>query len=181
MAADGLPPDLAIGRYESGAAVCDAFDPAGPDAASALAAALERIVPGCVVEHIGSTAVPGLPGKGVLDLMLLYGPGALEVVRGRVDALGFQRQSGRDPWPEERPMRLGSIAWGGRRYRVHLHILSADSDEVDRLRAFRDRLRADAALRAAYEALKRRIIAAGVTDPVEYSYAKASFFESLLS
>src|SRR6185436_4164083 len=112
-----------------------------PEVAAALGRLIEEAVTGSRVEHIGSTAVPGLGGKGVIDLMLLYPPGSLVRARDAVDALGFQRQGTRDPFPEDRPMRVGAADWNGRRYRLHLHILSADSAEITDLRMFRDRLR----------------------------------------
>jgi GrpB-like predicted nucleotidyltransferase (UPF0157 family) len=49
--------------------------------------------------------------------------------------------------------------------------------EVARVLAFRDRLRADAALRRAYEDLKRDLVAGGVADPLAYSHAKSPFIE----
>jgi GrpB-like predicted nucleotidyltransferase (UPF0157 family) len=106
-------------------------------------------------------------------------PGALAAAREAVDALGFQRQGTRDPWPEERPMRLGAVTWAGRTYRVHVHIVAADAPEVVTVLGFRDRLRADPALRAAYAARKREILAAGVRDTVAYSEAKAAFIQAM--
>ena len=71
--------------------------------------------------------------------------------------------------------RVGAIRHEGTLFRVHDHVLAADSPEVDQLRAFRDRLRADPAFRAAYEAKKRDILAAGITDSLDYCEAKGSF------
>src|SRR5262249_36840571 len=123
---------------------------------------------GVSVEHIGSTAVPDLPGKGVIDLMLLYGDGSLDRVREGIDALGFQRQSTRDPFPETRPMRLASVLFDKTKYRLHLHVLAEDAAEVGVLRGFRDRLIADPALKARYAALKNQLVESGVTDTVAY-------------
>ena len=136
--------------------------------------------PELVVEHIGSTAVPGLGGKGVIDLMVLYPTGGLERARAVLDQLGFQRQSTRDPFPESRPMRLGAIQFEAETFRLHAHVISADDDEAAGLRGFRDRLRDDAQLRAAYVERKRAILDAGVTDSVAYSYAKHDFIQSAL-
>jgi GrpB-like predicted nucleotidyltransferase (UPF0157 family) len=130
------------------------------------------------VEHIGSTAVPELPGKGVIDLMLLYREGSLDRVRAGIDSLGFQRQSTRDPFPETRPMRLGSILFDGTKFRLHLHVLAEDAPEAGILRRFRDELIADPVLRARYAALKDQIIHAGVTDTVAYCEEKEQFFVS---
>lgn len=133
------------------------------------------------VEHVGSTSVRGCPGKGVVDLMLVYPVGMLERARDVLDEMGFQRQSTRDPFPESRPMRLGALESAGARFRMHVHVLSEDSPEVGEMRWFRDRLRADPALVAAYGARKREILAAGITDTVDYSYAKGGFIREQLS
>jgi GrpB-like predicted nucleotidyltransferase (UPF0157 family) len=143
-----------------------------------LDALVTRGVRGARVEHFGSTAVTDLPGKGVVDLLVLYPPGTLAATRETVDALGFQRQSTRDPWPEDRPMRLGAVVWDGRTYRLHVHVVAGDATEVAVVLGFRDQLRADAGLRAAYAARKREILAGGTHDTVAYSQAKAAFIES---
>jgi GrpB-like predicted nucleotidyltransferase (UPF0157 family) len=127
------------------------------------------------VEHVGSTSVPGCAGKGVVDLMLVYPDGQLAAARDLLDALGFQRQTGRDPFPQDRPKWQGSLRHDGSAFNLHVHVLAASSPEVQQLRGFRDRLRADAALRAAYVAAKRAILADGCTDPLDYCYRKGEF------
>ena len=171
---------LRIELYEESPAAYEPHDPATLDVARAVGTLIEsalgeRGVTGARVEHFGSTAVPGLAGKGVVDLLLLYPEGALATARDVLAALGFQPQGTRDPFPEERPMRLGSVLWRGRRYRLHVHVVAEDADEAARLIRFRDRLRTDPALCAAYEARKREILAAGIDDTVDYAEAKTSF------
>ena len=141
---------------------------------------IESHLPDVKVEHVGSTAVPGCAGKGVVDLMVLYPPGQLSEVREGLDALGFQRQTGRDPFPEERPMRIGSIEFEGTRFRLHAHVIASDSPEVSEFRTFRDRLRGDPMLLEQYVALKRKIIAEGVTDSLDYSIRKGDFIAGIL-
>ena len=147
-----------------------------------LAAEIARLItagaPDMVVEHVGSTSVAGLGGKGVVDLMLVYPPGRIDPAREHLDRLGFQPQRSRDPFPEDRPMRVGSVQWKGRRYRMHVHVLSAHSPEVDDLRTFRNRLREDRDLRERYARLKREILARGIGDSLDYWKAKSTFFEA---
>ena len=159
------------------------YDPAAPDVADSVATHIEawlrhRGVPRARVEHIGSTAVPGLAGKGIIDLALLYPPGEIAVARDVLSDMGFQRQSTRDPFPEERPMRVGSVLWSGQRYLLHVHVVAEDAAEAVALIRFRERLRAEPALRAAYEARKREILATGIRDAVAYAEAKAGFILS---
>src|SRR5262245_33121696 len=108
-----MPPEPVIGPYERRPAACRDHDPRCAEVARRVAALVEPHLPGAVLEHVGSTAVPGCAGKGIVDLMLVYPEGQLAAARDVLDALGFQRQSGRDPFPEERPMRRGSVEHEG--------------------------------------------------------------------
>jgi GrpB-like predicted nucleotidyltransferase (UPF0157 family) len=169
-----------VGRYLELPPEVKEYDPRYAQAAQLVAGGLEGLMPGVRVEHIGSTAVPGCAGKGIVDLMLIYKEGMLETVKRALDEMGFQHQSTRDPFPEDRPMRLGSIEFDETVFRVHIHVISADSPEADGLRRFRDRLRADSVLRDAYVARKREIILAGVVDSVDYCIKKGSFVSRTL-
>jgi GrpB-like predicted nucleotidyltransferase (UPF0157 family) len=133
------------------------------------------------VEHIGSTAVPGCWGKGIIDLLVVYTPGCLEAARDALDAIGFQRQRGVEAFPESRPMRVGSMEYFGRAYRIHAHVIEAGSAEARDLLMFRDLLRQNVKLRRAYEAEKRGILARGIIKGTEYSNAKGEFIRRALA
>jgi len=132
------------------------------------------------IEHVGSTAVPGCWGKGIIDLLVAYQPGGLNSARQALDRIGFQRQGGPAPFPESRPMRVGSFAHFGRSYRIHAHVMESGSAEAQDLICFRDLLRRDIDLRRAYEAEKRAILARGITKGNEYSEAKGEFIRRAL-
>ena len=153
------------------------YDSRFPEIAARVAALIRDRIPNVTVEHIGSTAVPGCGGKGVIDLMLVSPPEGFDSVKDRLTDLGFQPQATRDPFPESRPMRVGAIWHEGQLFRTHVHVLTAGAAEIGELLAFRDRLRADSALRTVYEACKQAILAAGVVESVAYAEAKAGFFE----
>jgi len=171
---------MEILQYEAPALCCEPVQAAMRAAARAIADYLRQQVPGVEVEHIGSTAVPGCAGKGIIDLLVLYREGDLPTVRRRIDQLGFQRQASRAPFPEERPMRVGAFEHEGRRYFLHVHVVAADASEVDDARFFRDCLRADPELRSAYVALKQKILASGITGPTDYAIAKGEFIRQCL-
>ncbi|MGA7500967.1 MAG: GrpB family protein [Isosphaeraceae bacterium] len=177
---DPLQELVAIGPYEQLPATCNDHDPRSFEVAKRVADLIESHLPDVRVEHVGSTAVPGCAGKGVVDLMILYPPGQLPEVREGLDALGFQRQTGRNPFPEDRPLRLGSIEFDSTRFRLHAHVIAVDSPEVLELRTFRDRLRGEPLLLEQYVALKRKIIAQGVTDSLDYSIRKGEFIAGIL-
>jgi GrpB-like predicted nucleotidyltransferase (UPF0157 family) len=170
-----------IEPYQHTPATCRAFDPHAGEVADTVAAMLRSSLPELQIEHVGSTAIPGCAGKGIIDLMALYPDGMLEQARDAVDSLGFQPQTFGEPFPEDRPMRVGTMRFKGRRYRIHVHVIAASSDEVDAMRTFRDRLRRSSSLVRAYVARKRHLIADGVTGSPEYARAKGGFISSVLS
>lgn len=169
--------EQAIGPYFRAPAVCHDYDPRVPAVARRIASIITSRLAALTVEHVGSTSVPGCSGKGVIDLMVLYPPGLLENTKAVLADLGFQRQLSSDPHPEDRPMRTGSVQYQGSTFRVHAHVLAMDSPEAEQLRTFRDRLRTDPHLIAAYVARKQEIIASGITDTAEYARAKGPFLE----
>ncbi|HYL78332.1 MAG TPA: AMP-binding protein [Bryobacteraceae bacterium] len=171
---------LDVREYEPSEAVFAAYDRRAPEVARLMIAAIVKKDPRIAGDHIGSTSVPGCGGKGIIDLAVTYAPGDLEHAKAALDALGFQRQTGRDPWPETRPMRAAAISALGEVFRVHAHVIERGGQEHRELIAFRDALRADPQLRAAYEKEKERILRDGITDSLDYCNAKGAFIERTL-
>ncbi|MFV2105030.1 dephospho-CoA kinase [Micromonospora sp. LOL_015] len=162
-------------------------DPTWPEQFDRLAARVRRAVGADRrVDHIGSTSVPGLPAKDVIDIQLTVE--SLDDADGCAAALaaaGFPRFPGdwwdnprRDPGtgqPGERwPKRLHGNADPGRP--VNLHVRVADSPGWRYALAFRDHLRADPATRADYLATKRRLTTDRPTTR-EYAEAKEPWFD----
>ena len=130
------------------------YDPVWPQLAATHAERLQVLGPVLLgVHHIGSTAVPGLAAKPIMDLMpLVTDVLGLQREKSRVEALGYQ-------WH-------GELGIPGRRYCtlvnetgvriVQLHFFQADSPHAARHLAFRDYLRAHPEVARAYENEKRR-------------------------
>ncbi len=167
----GVPGEPLILPYYERPAHYQEHDPRVFDAARRIAG----------IEHVGSTSVPGCPGKGILDGIAVYEPGHLQETVERMYAMGFQRQPGRDPWPDSRPMLVGAIAEQGAIFRIHAHVLEAGCDEVREMRAFRDHLRSNQELAAAYAAKKREILESGIRDSIDYSEVKGEFVSRFLT
>jgi GrpB-like predicted nucleotidyltransferase (UPF0157 family) len=170
-----------IGPYECHPPACCDYDPRGTRVARRVARLISGRLPAVVVEHIGSTAVPGCAGKGIIDLMVLYPEGQLEAVKELLASLGFQRQKVGHLFPESRPMRVGALEHEGHTFRLHVHVVAVGSSEVAQVLAFRDRLRTDPKFRAAYVERKRQILATGVTDPAAYTGMKSVFVSQALT
>lgn len=156
------------------------YDVQAPAVAVRVIEVIEAAAPWAKAEHIGSTAIPGCAGKGIVDLVALYPRGALERTRRAIDSLGFQPQRAGHEFPEDRPMRVGAIEHEGRTYRLHVHIVAADSAEAKALYRFRDVLRRDGELRDAYQAKKRAILQSGTSDPAGYTHAKGEFINAVI-
>ncbi len=169
-----------IGPYECRPAACRDFDPRAAVVAGRVAVLISSQLPQIRVEHVGSTSVPGCAGKGTIDLMLPVPEGQMETVRETLDRLGFQRQTGQDPFPEDRPLRVGSVVYEGDLFLLHVHAIPATSTEVEEMRFFRACLRGDPQLLKMYVARKRQILAAGVTDSLEYCRQKGQFIREVL-
>jgi len=122
------------------------------------------------IEHIGSTSVPGLGAKDIVDIQLAVASFEPQVAyQGPLERLGYFRRP--DPEPAHRFFWLADAS--GRRL-VNLHVCESGSEWERRHLAFRDRLRADPGLRRDYERLKRRL-APLFTDVNEYAGAKGGF------
>jgi GrpB-like predicted nucleotidyltransferase (UPF0157 family) len=128
-------------------------------------------------EHIGSTAVPGLAGKPIVDLMLGAAPevwAAREELRPRVVALGYEDLGeagvpGRIYFRKRTALRAFNLALveeGGALWRDNL--------------AVRDYLRGHPDEAAKYAATKQDAIAAGATTLLAYSAAKAGLLTALV-
>ncbi|BCL12856.1 dephospho-CoA kinase [Micromonospora sagamiensis] len=159
-------------------------DPTWPAQYDRLAARIRHALgPADVrIDHIGSTSVPGLPAKDVIDVQLAVSSldEADGVVAERLAAAGFPRFPGewwdspRPPGGKPWPKRLHGSADPGRP--VHLHVREAGSPGWRYALLMRDHLRADPEQRAAYLAVKRAV-AATAPDNVGYTTAKEPWFD----
>ncbi len=163
-----------IGPYVRLPATVVEWDPRMLEVADAVAVLIHDRRPDIVAEHIGSTAVPGLPGKGIVDLAIAATPDTVPGIAASLRELGFGPQPGPDPWPPTRPMLVGSMVRGDTTFRIHVHV-QPDRAEFVRDLAFRDALRADPELVAAYAELKTRIVKGGVTEGNRYTYEKQAW------
>jgi GrpB-like predicted nucleotidyltransferase (UPF0157 family) len=98
-----------ISLYQIGPPACHDYDPRAGEVAGRVARLITARLPTVQVEHIGSTAVPGCAGKGIVDLMVLYPEGQLEAVKEALAVLGFQRQTVGHLFPESRSAIEGRL------------------------------------------------------------------------
>jgi GrpB-like predicted nucleotidyltransferase (UPF0157 family) len=177
VTAASTPP---IGPYRRAPVQVHQPDPAALEVARRLIELIATRWPGTPAEHVGSSAVAGLAGKGIIDLLLPAEPADIPAITQALVELGFQHQHPA-VFPPNRPMLWGAFRHGPTDYRAHVHVVPASSPEVTALRGFRDALRADPILRRRYAALKRAIVAGGPVDPVTFSKAKHDWIAATLA
>jgi GrpB-like predicted nucleotidyltransferase (UPF0157 family) len=177
VAGASTPP---IGRYRRVPVQIHEADPDAPEVARRLIALISTRWPGTPAEHIGSSAVPGLAGKNIIDLLLAAEPPQIPAIIQALLELGFQPQVP-VAFPATRPMLWGTFRHGATEYRVHVHVVPASSPEVAALRGFRDALRADPLLCCRYAALKRAIVQGGPVDPVTFTKVKHDWIATALT
>jgi GrpB-like predicted nucleotidyltransferase (UPF0157 family) len=179
-AGTACPSDASIGHYRRVPVQVQEADPAAPDVARCLIALIATRWPGTPAEHVGSSAVPGLAGKNIIDLLLAAAPADIPAITQALGGLGFQPQRPA-AFPPGRPMLWGAYRHGAINYRVHVHVVPASSPEVAAMRGFRDALRADPLLRRRYAALKQAIVEGGPVDPVAFTKAKHDWIVAALA
>jgi GrpB-like predicted nucleotidyltransferase (UPF0157 family) len=155
-------------------------DPRWPELAAEEIARLKEVLgPRLVadIHHVGSTSVPGLEAKPILDLLAGVRDHAPDPDPALTSAgwhLVPVELDGK-PW-----RRLYVLPKNGRRY-AHLHLVMPNAAQFRIVLAFRDQLRAEPETTRAYAALKRELAERHRNDREAYTRAKASFIEGVLA
>lgn len=131
------------------------------------------------IQHVGSTAVPGLGGKGIIDIAVALPQEELEDVAVKLAGLGYIfHENGSTAERAFFRIDLPDSAEGVRRY--HLHVTFPESIEWKTLLAFRDYLRAHPDVVQEYSKLKTVSAAQVDEDGALYRAQKAPFFQKVL-
>jgi dephospho-CoA kinase len=163
------------------------YDPTWPAQFERLAGRLRHAAGDAAlrVDHVGSTAVSGLPAKDVIDIQLTAPDLATaDALAEPLAAAGFPRAPGEwhdtpkpfAPDPADWRKRVHGSADPGRI--VHLHVRPADAPGWRVSLLLRDWLRGEADARAEYTALKRRLERSGVTT-TRYAEQKEPWFDAM--
>lgn len=150
-------------------------DPQWSVRAAALIADLQAAAPGVFIalHHVGSTAVPGLNGKPVIDLLgEVRSLAGIEAARSALAGLGY-RWRGENGVAGRRYFTRDDPESGARA--VHLHVYAVGDPALAWHLAFRDRLRAEPATAAAYAREKARCAALHPDDSGAYAACKKAW------
>ena len=126
------------------------------------------------IEHVGSTAVPGLSAKPVIDIVLVVADSADEAAYlPLLQASGYVLSIREPHWYEHRMFK-------GRGANINLHCLSEGCVEIGRMLLFRDWLRANEQDRLIYEKTKRELACKQWNEIQHYADAKTAVITQIL-
>jgi GrpB-like predicted nucleotidyltransferase (UPF0157 family) len=127
------------------------------------------------IEHVGSTSVPGLAAKPIIDILVVVRDSADECTYlPQLGAVGYLLRVREPDWNEHRMFRTAEKD-------VHLHVYSAGCREIERNLTFRDGLRINAEDRRRYEETKRALAEREWADMSDYANAKTQVIEDIIA
>jgi len=155
-----------------------AYDPLWPSKFEAERELLQTVLAPWLagpIEHMGSTAIPGMPAKPVIDIMA-----AMDSLEASRPAINVLAQAGYVYYPY-RPDIMHWFCKPSAAFRTHhLHLVPSGSKRWVECLAFRDAIRGDQALVAEYAALKKRLAQEFKFDREAYTEGKSPFVERVL-
>jgi GrpB-like predicted nucleotidyltransferase (UPF0157 family) len=153
------------------------YDPDWPVLFAREAARIRAVLGGRVVqvEHVGSTSVPGLAAKPIIDILLAVADSSDEPAYVPVlERAGYVLRAREPGWFEHRMFK-------GPDTDINLHVFTAGVAEIDRMLLFRDRLRANGADRDAYLQVKRDLAKRTWRHVQHYADAKTTIVEQIIA
>lgn len=127
------------------------------------------------IEHVGSTSVPGLCAKPIIDILLVVADSSDEAAYvPMLEAAGYVLRIREPDWYQHRMFK-------GPETDIHLHVFSQGVPEIERMLRFRDHLRMHATDREKYADAKRRLAQRTWRHVQDYADAKSGIVEQILS
>jgi len=126
------------------------------------------------IEHVGSTSIPGLAAKPIIDILLVVADSADENgYAGALSATGYVLRIREPDWYQHRMFK-------GEDPIVNLHVFSEDCPEIERMLLFRDWIRSNPADCALYERTKRELARREWKYIQNYADAKGAVVEEII-
>jgi GrpB-like predicted nucleotidyltransferase (UPF0157 family) len=172
----GSPTETLIGGAEKREIKIHDYDPRWQDTFKAHAAKISEVLgdAALLIEHIGSTSVPDLAAKPIVDMLLVVPDSKNEgSYLSKMESAGYVLRVREPEFHEHRMFRTKELD-------VHIHVYSPESPEIERCLLFRDRLRANGQDRQRYEATKRKLAAHSWPDMNAYADAKSEVIETII-
>lgn len=164
-------------RPHNGTIDLAAYDSAWPSQFDYLAGLILSAISGAAIllEHVGSTSVPGLSAKPVIDMVLAVPNSADEPSYvPALEQVGFALKIREPGWFEHRLLKSTVIEG-------NLHVFSVGCEEIQRMVAFRDWLRTHDEDQRKYERAKRELAARTWKHIQDYADAKTAIVREILT
>lgn len=164
------------GPVRSGAMTYQDYDEQYPQVFAEVVKAIQAVLPSAHIEHVGSTSIPGLGGRNVLDIVVAAEPARHDEMESKLVRIGFVKS----PFTHFLPMLTRSMRCHDQDYPVLLYLLPEEHDIYQGWIAFRTYMQQHPEEVQRYAEVKQRAIAEGKTDPASYQQAKTPYLESLV-
>jgi GrpB-like predicted nucleotidyltransferase (UPF0157 family) len=169
--------EVVIGEIEPQAIVVADYDPGWSERFRHEEARIRAALGGAAlsVEHIGSTSVPGLAAKPIVDVLLVVEASGDEAsYLPALEEAGYVLRVREPDFDEHRMFRTPAKD-------VHVHVFSAGSPEIDRYLLLRERLREDKGDRELYARTKRELANREWPSMQHYAEAKTEVIEGIIA
>ena len=166
-----------IGEIEPRAIVIADYDPAWPERFRREEAKIRRSLGevALTVEHVGSTSVPGLAAKPIVDILLVVEDSGDETsYLPALEEAGYVLRVREPDFDEHRMFRTHEKD-------VHIHVFSAGSEEIERYLLLRDHLRENDEDRELYAQTKRDLASRDWPSMLHYAEAKTEIIEGIIA
>ena len=139
---------------------------------------LRRVFPKVKIEHVGSTSIPGLGGKGIIDIAMRIPKSKLGQFVKKLDKLEYRTPKDH-PVTDKSALFQKRITYGGKERRVHVHLVF-DDKFWDSFILFRDHLRGNDKERDKYAKIKKKGAKLARGEAEKYRKHKKSFLEKAM-
>ena len=130
------------------------------------------------IEHVGSTAVPSLGGKGILDIMVGVSTSKMVGAKERLEKVGYDfREKASHP---ERLFFRKDYPYGSRKRRVHVHLTKLNGRDWKEIIGFRDYLIKHPDVLPEYAKVKKEAVKRALGEGEKYRKHKEKFIKSIL-
>lgn len=133
----------------------------------------------CLIEHVGSTAIPNMLGKNIIDVLVgADDKNQFKEYLGAIAGLGFEPSINSNTTDIYRffASKKGETASGD----VHIHLVVKNTDRFDDFIVLRDYLLANPQEAQDYSLFKQKLIGSGIVDRKEYKATKAKYVSELI-
>jgi len=153
------------------------YDSTAPQLFEEARGVLQNLLPEAEIHHVGSTSIPGLGGKGIIDIMIAIPDWKTKSVDGnKLVELGFAHVH-----PEENGRIFMSRVGETVKNDVHIHLTYVGSDDYQNFLAFRDYLRTHPDEAANYQKQKHQWLKSASGHRQFYTSSKNDYIAQILS